>query len=315
VIETSPCGTGPARIPHRVVTASLLLLIILTAGCRREIHQPEPAQIIGGSSVRVVAWLDPSSPCHQGTVRVLDDLEADFPNRVAGTIIDISTAEGLRHREQHGLDSVAIEIDGHTTVEWGEGDSRRVVTFMHPPGFAWTHADLRAAIDAALEGRLRSAEPSEAEGVRMMDVSVRGQSIRVGEEGRETAQLVIQDQIVLEISEPHEALAPGQRVASAAAALTDVLQNPFTPNQLSIEREAYGVVLMAGVTPVLIATEADARAEETSPAGLAERWRLAGREALIAAALQRTVPPPDQPSPDQPASPAEALPDALQPPE
>ncbi|MFO8081426.1 MAG: hypothetical protein R6V07_14150 [Armatimonadota bacterium] len=313
--EASPRRAGFTRLSRRAAAIALIALIGLAAGCERVDEQPEPAQIIDGSGVRIVAWLDPSSPCHQGTVRVLDDLEADSPARVNVRIIDIATAEGLRHHEEHGLDAVAIEINGHTTVEWGEGDDRRVVTFMHPPGFTWTHRDLRAAIEAALEGRLRPADPSEAEGVRLMDISVRGQSIRVGEEGRETGQLVIQDQIVLEISEPHEALAPGQRVAAAAAALTDVLENPFTPNQLGLERQSYGVALTAGVTPVLIATEADARAEETSPEELADRWRLAVREALIEVALQRTVPPPDQPSPDQPASPAEAIPDALQPPE
>ncbi|MFW6156691.1 MAG: hypothetical protein ACOC7J_05180 [Armatimonadota bacterium] len=184
--EASPRRDGFTRLSHRAMAIALLVLVALTAGCERGDEQPEPAQTIDSSSVRIVAWLDPSSPCHHGTVSILDEFEAAFPARVDVRIIDIGAEEGLQHREEQGPDAVAIEINGHTTVQWGEGDDRRVITFMHPPGFSWTHEDLRAGIEAALEGRLRPADPSEAEGVRLMDVSVRGQSIRVGEEGRET---------------------------------------------------------------------------------------------------------------------------------
>jgi len=174
VIEAYP------RALHRAAPIALIVIIGLIGGCERKAQQPPPPEPIDGSHVQISAWLRTTSPCQQGTIELLRDLEDAMPARVSARIIDISTAEGRERWQEHGLDAVAIEINGNITVTWGEGDSRRTVSFMHPPGFAWTHEDLRAAVEAALEGELRPADPAEAEGVRLMDVSVRGQSIRVG---------------------------------------------------------------------------------------------------------------------------------------
>lgn len=285
------------RALHRAAPIALIVIIGLIGGCERKAQQPPPPEPIDGSHVQISAWLRTTSPCQQGTIELLRDLEDAMPARVSARIIDISTAEGRERWQEHGLDAVAIEINGNITVTWGEGDSRRTVSFMHPPGFAWTHEDLRAAVEAALEGELRPADPAEAEGVRLMDVSVRGQSIRVGDEGAETGQLIVQDQIVLEISGPRDDLAPGQRVTAAADALKTVLEKPFTPNQLTLKRVDGDVAMMVGEERLLTATEADAEAKEMSPEGLAAQWRFALREALIAAALERPAAPEPEPQP------------------
>lgn len=291
---------APARILQSLTLVALILLAGLFAGCRQQARQPRSSGPINASHIEIVAWFDADSPCQEWTAELLETLEKEHPERLDLRIVDTGTSEGRERREERGLDAVAIEIDGYTTVEWGEGDSRRIVTFKHPPGFTWAHEDLRAAVEAALQGDLRPASPAEAEGVRLMDISVRGQSIRVGDQGDETGQLVIQDQIVLELTHSRDDLLPGQRVTIAADALTEVLQDPFTPNQLGRKRVDDGVALMAGETQLLLATKPDAAEEHTSPARLAERWRVAVREALIDAALQRV----ETPAPDQSADPA-----------
>lgn len=300
-------GASPARVLHRAAPIALFALLVAMTGCRHEAEQPQPPPILNDSNVRIVAWLEAESPCQQGTVEVLRDLEAKHPARVRVKIVDIGTPQGHERWEASGLNAMAIEIDGHTTVTWGEGDSRRTVSFMHPAGFTWTHEDLRAAVDAALAGELQPADPAEAEGVRLMDVRVRGQSIRVGDEGRETGQLIIQDQIVFEITQKQNDLGPGKRVSAAADALNRVLQEPFTPNRLRLKREEKGIALMAGEAQVLLVTEADTAGQEISPLQLAERWRRAVREALIDAALKRPEPaelqPEPIPEPQEPAAP------------
>ncbi|MBD3293588.1 MAG: hypothetical protein GF393_11745 [Armatimonadia bacterium] len=288
-----------SRILHRMAPAALITLLLLVAvGCERERQTARPAQIIDASHVTIVAWLDATSPCQQGTIEILRDIESEFPARVSVQIVDIARGEGRERWEQSELDAMAIVIDGNTCVSWGEGDSRRTVSFLHPAGFAWTHEDLRAAVQAALDGRLRSADPAEAEGVRLMEVSVRGQSIRVGDEGNETGQLIIRDTIALEITQSRGDLAPGQRVSAAADALNEVLQKPFTPNQLVLVRgEDDEIALMVGDVQVLVATPADVDEEAESPEALARQWRRAVREALVDAALSRPPAPEPEPEP------------------
>lgn len=285
--EASVRGNHCARRPAHVALIVLILSALLVAGCRQEARQSPAPAVIDGSHVELLAYLDGASPCQQGTIEMLRGLENKRPARLDVRIIDISTRRGWERWEESGLDSVALAIDGNTTVSWGEGDGRRTVTFKHPAGFTWTHEDLRAALEAALDESLVAADPAEAEGVRLMDVSVRGQSIRVGDNGSETGQLVIGEQIVIDIQKPRGDLAPGQRVTIAADTLKEVLQEPFTPNQLALKRIDAGMALMAGGRQLLVVTEADVSDEDTTVKLVAERWRRALREALISAALER----------------------------
>ncbi|MFW6155852.1 MAG: hypothetical protein ACOC7J_00920 [Armatimonadota bacterium] len=313
--EASACGARLLRALRPAALIALAILALPMTGCRQQQQQAQPSTIIDGFHVHLLAWIDENASCQQKTIDLLRSLEETWPARLEVGIVDIGSAAGRERWEEAGFDAMAIQIDGNTTVSWGEGDSRRTVTFMHPAGFAWTHDDLRAAVQAALRGGLRAADPGEAEGVRLMDVQIRGQSVRVGDEGVETGQLIIREQIVLEVTEPHEQLSPGQRVTAAAGALAEVLQKSFTPNKLSLSREPYGVVVMAGMTPVLVATEADVAAEKITREQLAERWLRAIRQVLIDAALHRSAAPEPEPEPPQapPENPVDDLSNPLEP--
>jgi len=204
-------------------------------------------------------------------------------------IVDIDDAgPGAEPWRNAGFDCVAIVINGSPTVSWGAGEDRRTVSFLHPAGFCWRHEDLREAIEAGLAGRLSPAASEEAEAVRLMAVNVRAQSVRVGDSGDETGQLMVNDRIVLEVTEPADDLAPGQRVTVAAVALGEVLEKPFTPNRLCTEEVESGVAVVAGDSQLLVATEADARVTGVGVQELAENWRLAVHDALVIAALERS---------------------------
>lgn len=309
------------------------MLAIMLPGCRQQSQQSELPVEPDSSRLSLLACIDPDSPCQQATLALLMDLEAEHPQTVRLTVIDMHSADGQELLETAGLGAMAIAIDGNTTVSWGEGDAQRTVTFVHPAGFAWSHDDLRAAVEAAVRGQLRPADPAEAEGIRLVNVTVRGQSIRTSDEGGEIGQLVVGDRIVLEVAEPQGQRAPGQRVSIAADALRSVLQKPFTPNQISLHDDDDGTVMMAGETWMIVATREDVGEERISHEELAERWRRELEEALVYAALQRPAPssgppaptpdlPPapetqEAPSPDEepPLSPDEALQNPLMPPQ
>lgn len=294
--EASPRGPQVTRALHRAALIPLLVLAGIIAGCWRERPQAQTPAPIDGSLVHIVAYLDTGAACQQGTIDLLHRLEAEHPARLEVSIVDVNSPDGRRRWEESGLDAIAIMIDESTTVSWGEGDGRRTVSFLHPAGFAWTHEDLSAAVRAALAGRLRTADPAEAEGVRLMHVKVRGQSIRVGDEGAETGQLIIGERIVLEVSRPHGERVPGERVSRAAAALSRVLEKPFTPNRLMLRRVEDGVALTAGEEQLIVATTADAGDGPRAREELADRWRRSIREALIEAALQRSAAPATPPT-------------------
>ena len=268
-----------------------MLLIVLGSitGCVPQEPVEQLPAVIGGSHVTITAFLNTDTPCQQPTIDYLEQLEAEDPDRVQVEIVNISDPGPGRDRfEEAGLDSVAIMIDGQTTVSWEGEQDRRIISFMHPAGFAWTHEDLGQAVAAALRGELRPADPAEAHGVHLMDVSVRGQSIRISDGSRETGQLVINDEIALEISAASGESDPAQRVTEAAARLSEALATPFTPNQLRLKRVDRGIAVMAEEVQLLVATQEDAEAEGVEPETLADRWRLAIRDALIATALKRT---------------------------
>ncbi len=276
-----------SRCVHLAAISAITALVSITGGCNRNAGQsaglpPTP----GGTTITVIAALNPDAECYQPTLDIIHTIEAASPERIQVRIIDTTAESGRQQLEELGLEAVpTIIIDGLTTVTW-VSDERRTVNFTHPPGFAWTNEDLNEALQAALDGTLRAAEPEEAEGVRTLDISIRGQSVRVDDGDGETGQLVIEDRVVLEVTRPRGDLAPGQRVTVAARGIQKALEEPFTPDDLVLQRVEDGIALFAGEEELLVATAADGEADDTSLETLATRWRSAVRYALIEAAIR-----------------------------
>lgn len=274
--------------PLGVAVAAIVIAATLLTGCRPPQQAPEaPRAVADSRHVNIVAFLDPACPSRQPTVELLHELEREHPERLRVGLVDIETRSGRQRMQEAEMERCGLLIEGASTVSWGEGDDRRLVRFVHPAGFSWTHKDLCEAVEAALEGRLHAAQPEEAEGIRILDASVRAQSIRVGDRAEETGQLMIDDEVVLEVTRSRDDLAPGQRVTSAAAVLTEALGEPFTPDELRTEAVEEGVAVLAHDRPLLVATEADARAGDTEPAQLARSWCRSLQEAFMMAAIER----------------------------
>ncbi len=262
-----------------------MILLVALFGCEPEEQEAPRPTIINSDRVVITAFISSASEPEQATLELLHRIQADHPERIILRIHDITDCtHGVTQWGPDELETVTIAFNDNITVSWGEGDDRRTICFRHPPGFAWTNDDLHEAIQAALRGELRPAEPEEAEGLRMIDPRVRGQSIRVGDAGDEVGQLIVNDQPVINITESEDCTAPGRRVAAAASVLEEALEQPFTPSQLSVRRLDGAAALMAGEEILLMATRADARAEDTGPFALAQSWHGSLRSALITAA-------------------------------
>jgi len=283
VIALSATRAGqPAGEGVRRCLLGVLVVLLPLCGCARRQPQPTPPP----ARVTVIAWVHAQSPGRQATVELLRTLQECYPDRLDLHVVDIDDPEGFRRWREADLDSAAIFINGSTTVAWEEEGRRRIVNFRYPAGFTWTYADLRAAVTAAVAGRLTAAAPEEAEAVRPLQTSVRAQSIRVGDSEVETGQLLIDGAVVIEITHNAGPLAPGQRVERAADALTEVLSRPFTPNRLVARKTEEGAVVCADDRELLAVTPADAAEQGLEAAQLAARWRRAIYDALALAALK-----------------------------
>lgn len=281
------------------VLGLIAVLMVSLAGCPGRV--PEEGPGVGGAqvpalqppAVTLTAYINVSSGCQQPTVDFIKELESKHEGRLAVEFIDFGDqGAGNRAWKEAGLDCMALQIDGASTVAWGEGEERRTVSFNYPVGFTWTHEDLAAAIEVALGGELGPGDPEEAQALGLLQAKVTAQSVKVADTGVETGQFLINDKVVIEVTQSRGDLIPAQRVTAAAKALTEVLEQPFKPSSLSVEQVEEGWALMAGEAVLLIATEADAEAAHIEPVGrassptqLAEQWSLALREALAKAAF------------------------------
>ena len=274
---------------NRHLALCMLLLaaaaVVLT-GCTKPPAVEEPDQEHPeGPVVTLTAYINVSSGCQQPTVDVIKELASKHEGKLSVEFVDFGDkAEGMKAWKAAGLTCMALQINGVSTVAWGEGDERRTVTFEFPVGFSWTHEDLAEAIEAALEGHLEKGDPEEAEGLRLLQVEALGQSVKEGDTGPETGQLVIADAVVVEVTQERGELDPAQRVTAAAETLTRALTKPFKPDSLALEQVEEGWAVLVGDETLLVATSADAEAAEVQPKKLAGEWSLAIREALAKAA-------------------------------
>ena len=267
-------------------------LVVLLTGCPG--RTPEEGPELGGAqvpapqppAVTLTAYINVSSGCQQPTVDFIKDLESKHAGGLTVEFIDFGDkAEGNRAWKDAGLECMTLQINGASTVTWGEGEEKRTVSFNYPVGFTWTHEDLAAAIEAALEGGLEPGDADEAQAIGLLQAKVSAQSVKVPDTGAETGQFLVNDKVVIEVTEPRADLSAAQRVTAAAKALSEVLEQPFKPSSLSVEEVEEGWAVLAGEKVLLVATEADVEAAETEPEKLAEQWDLALREALTKAAF------------------------------
>lgn len=238
-----------------------------------------------GPIATLTAYINITNGCQQPTVDFVRGLESKYGDKLAVEFVDFGDGDkGFRAWKDTGLSCMALQINGNSTVTWGEGEDKRTVTFEYPVDFSWTHEALAEAVQAAIEGRLQPGSPEEAEGPRILEVKVAGRSAKVGDSGPETGQLTVNDAVIVEITQGRGEMDPAQRVTAAAEALNRELERPFKPNTLRVEQVDEGWAVMAGDETLLVATDADTEATQAEPKKLAETWLTKIRQALAQAA-------------------------------
>jgi len=111
--------------------------------------------------VKILAYINVTSGCQQPTVDLLKNLQANDP-RVQVEFVDFGDGgEGALRWQNSGHECMTIEINGSENVKFPQDDTTKVVSFRMPAGFVWTHADLEAAVQAALQGKLQPATEDE----------------------------------------------------------------------------------------------------------------------------------------------------------
>lgn len=260
--------------------------LILAMGCRTPTHVDDSEEAPAKEPVATLtAYINITSGCQQPTVDFIRELESKHADKLAVEFVDFGDADtGSKAWKDAGLNCMTLQINGDSTVTWGEGEEKRTVTFESPVGFSWTHEALAEAVQAAIEGRLQPGSPEEAEGTRILEVKVAGRSVKVGDTGPETGQLTINDAVIVEMTQTRGELDPAERVTAAADALNRVLAKPFRPNALRVEQVDEGWSVMAGEETLLVVTDADAEAAQAEPEKLAQKWLTEIRQALSQAA-------------------------------
>ncbi|MEN6645176.1 MAG: hypothetical protein ABFE08_22260 [Armatimonadia bacterium] len=111
--------------------------------------------------VKILAYINVSSGCQQETVDLLKSLPAKDP-RVQVEFVDFGDGgAGAQRWQDSGHKCMTIEINGSPNVKFKQGETTKVMSFRMPAGYIWTHPDLEAAVQAALEGNLQPATEDE----------------------------------------------------------------------------------------------------------------------------------------------------------
>jgi hypothetical protein len=137
-----------ARLLGWSVGAGLLLV-----GCLAAVAAP----------VKVIAYINVTSGCQKPTVDLLQQLERRNSADLKVEFVDFGDqGKGFQRWRESGYQCLTLEINGSPYAKFPEQSTPKVVAFKMPVGFLWTHADLEAAVAAALAGQLQPATEAEA---------------------------------------------------------------------------------------------------------------------------------------------------------
>jgi hypothetical protein len=180
---------------------------------------------------------------------------------------------------------MTIEINGLPYAKFPEKGTEKTVAFKMPTGFLWTHEDLEAAVEAALDGQLQPATEQEAMAAQppaTIKAEVKAEQITKG--GKEVAQVALNKQQLFVITASAGGQSPKARAEAAVAALKAWLAQPVKPSDLTLKQAGQGWAVMAGDKEVLLATEADAKAAKTTAQNVGKKWLMGIKHGVVVAA-------------------------------
>lgn len=288
----------------RIVRVSFVVAValVILGGCAEqrveEPVSPPDAQIAQGESeeaaqqVDLTAYINVSSGCQDPTVELLNELDAQYDS-VAVEVVDFGTPEGMERMEEDDVGCMALLFDGSPVVRLpgDEGAEGRLITFYFPPGFGWSHEDLKdvfAAIDTGEAEILSEEEAKEA--LEPTQVALQVEVNQVDD----AAQVLMNGEVAFTITEQAGGKTPMERAEAVRDGLVEWASEPVHPHQLSLQDADEGWVIFGRDIELAHVYPADAEAAGVEPGRkLASQWFTSIRRAIIAAADQGTEDPSD----------------------
>ncbi len=265
--------------------AAGMLAAGLLAGCRGG-QTGAVAKTAAPPPTKITAYINVSSGCQQPTIELLKSFPQQYPGRVQVEIVDFGDQGGGNRRwKQSGHDCMTIEIDGSPFAKLDSAGKTRTVALRQPVGFWWTHDDLKAAVAAAVDGKLQQGTEEEAiagQPPHKVKATIVTEAVR--RDGKASSRVLINERAALLIRVAWDAEPPDQRAESAARVLREWLKNPVKPNEIDRKQVEGGWAVRVKGKVVAVATAADGEAMGGTPDQVAKKWLVGIRQGIAIAA-------------------------------
>ncbi|MFW5868329.1 MAG: hypothetical protein ACOCX2_10965 [Armatimonadota bacterium] len=276
----------------RGIAFVIVSILVLIAGCAEQQAQPpvDPAEVALAEQaatdqdrpVKLDAYINVASGCQDWTVDVINELDEQYDS-IEAEIIDFGLPEGLERMEEEGISCMTLLFDGSPVVQIpDEQGGTRTVVFYFPVGFGWTHEDLTQAFAAIDSGEAKILDETEAQKALAPEQVAMEVTAEEAEEG---ANVLMNGQIALTITEEAGGRTPMQRAEAARAAIAEWTAEPVHPRQLKIIDGDDGWSIVGRDNELVHVYHADAEAAGVTPGKkFASQWFNGIRCGIVGAA-------------------------------
>ncbi|MFQ6096161.1 MAG: hypothetical protein ACE5O2_00410 [Armatimonadota bacterium] len=221
--------------------------------------------------VAIKAYINVSSGCQDDTVRVLKELARRYEN-VSLEIVDFGRPKGFEEWQKAGYGCMTILLNGHHTVTIGKPGHRRVVRFLKPAGFLWSHDDLRRAVQAGLRGTLYLGKEKGASEtiVQALNAEVTARRVKKGDDT--LADVFVNDAPVFRLAASQGAYNPFRRAELVAVRLQQVFDKGLNLQSLAVGDNKGNPCIRAGDVVIVTAYPDDAKHAKLKPGELVQQW-------------------------------------------
>ena len=260
-----------------VKLAALVVAISALWGCNSK-SGPAPEKM------KLTAYINVSSGCQAPTVELIQHLVEEASELVSLELVDFGSPSGYDQWRGAGLECMTLVFEKAgkkgSALRFPDKDGNaKVVAFVMPAGFSWTHEDLSSAFEALRDEKLEILTQEETQGELSprtveLETSVRdaggGGQVLVGGNPVFTVKAKVGDKSAL------------SRAKDAQEALARWLSGPVQPSDLQIEAQGEEVVLWARDIAIIRVVQADAQAEQqVDPSELATSWLQAVKAEVV----------------------------------
>lgn len=218
--------------------------------------------------LRVTAYINVTSGCQQPTVNLLGQFAKAHPDRVRLELVDFGDGgTGQQRWRNSGHSCMTIELNGSPRVQFPAGGEIREATFQMPAGFQWTHDDLSAALQAGLDGTLRTLPLGEKKPAAT-SVTVK----KIVRSGRTLYQVVVASKPIMSLGTSRGSQSAIERARVASEVIKTWLARSGKASEVGTRKLSSGWGVVAGGRLVVTVTAADASLQNSTSQSLANVW-------------------------------------------